>query len=72
MGQRDIILFLKENSDRWFNSKEIIIHFKQKNLMINLRKMRKYDMVDHKLILADIGFCDKHIWHYKYKKGDLR
>ena len=67
MGQYDILMFLKEQPDKWFDSKEISIAINVNVVSVRtcLRRMMKSDHVLYKKIKRRPHEIPRFIFKYK-------
>jgi len=70
MGQQDIITFLRESKNKWFNGGEIAsrLNVSIGSVLACLRRLRKSNLVDFRSQITKAGTVYKNVFVYRFKK----
>jgi hypothetical protein len=69
MGQEEIELFLRENRGKWFNVNQLALalDIPKVNIGACVKRMRKYDELNEKLVRLQFRTHSKDVLHFSFK-----
>ena len=69
MGQEEIISFLRRYKGSWFNSAQLAfaLNIPKVNINASIKRMRKYDELNEKMVRLQFKTHSKDVLHYSFK-----